>query len=165
MDEAVRKLAVVGWREFLALPDMGIRSIKVKVDTGARSSSIHAYDIEEFEKDGARWVRFNVHPLQRNDRKVVSVEAPVLDVRKVRSSSGEAADRYVVLTTAKIHDQVWQIEVSLANRDQMGFRMLLGREAIRGRMLVDPGGSYYGGLPKSKKRKKKIAPEPPQKES
>jgi hypothetical protein len=158
MDEPTSNFTIVGWREFIALPDMGIRSIKVKVDTGARSSSLHAYDIEEFEKVGQRWVRFNVHPLQRSDRKVVSVEAPVLDVRCIRSSSGAVTERYVILTTAKMQGQLWKIEVSLANRDQMGFRMLLGREAIRGRMLVDSGGSYYGGIPKIKKRKKRADP-------
>jgi hypothetical protein len=150
-----RKCLIVGWREFLSLPDMGIRSIKAKVDTGARSSSLHAYDIEEFEHMGQKWVRFNVHPIQHNDRKVVAVEAPVRDVRSVRCSSGEVSERYVVVTQLKLMGQIWPIELTLANRDQMGFRMLLGREAIRGRMLVDPGRSYFGGIPKKRNKNKR----------
>lgn len=148
-------LKVVGWREFLSLPDMGIRSIKAKVDTGARSSSLHAYDIEEFQRENKKWVRFNVHPLQHSDSKVVAVEAPVLDVRSVRSSSGDVTERYVLLTTLKLLGQTWPIELTLANRDQMGFRMLLGREAIRGKLLVDSGNSYFGGVPKRKKKDSK----------
>ncbi len=146
------KLKIVGWREFLSLPDMGIRTIKAKVDTGARSSSLHAYDIEEFEHEGKKWVRFNVHPLQHYDRKVVAVEAQVLDIRSVRCSSGEVSQRYVILTQLKLLGQTWPIELTLANRDQMGFRMLLGREAIRGRLLVDSGRSYFGGIPKKRNR-------------
>jgi len=146
------KLLIVGWREFLSLPDMGIRTIKAKVDTGARSSSLHAYDIEEFAREDQRWVRFNVHPLQHNDLKVVAVEAVVSDVRSVRCSSGEVSERYVIVTQLKLMGQTWPIELTLANRDQMGFRMLLGREAIRGRMLVDPGRSYFGGIPKRRKK-------------
>ena len=152
MARARDELTIIGWREFLGLPDMGIRAIKVKVDTGARSSSLHAYDIEEFMRDGQRWVRFNVHPLQHCDRKVVAVESPVLDIRSIKSSSGEVSQRYVIVTSAKLLGQVWPIEVSLANRDQMGFRMLLGREAIRGRMLVDANSSYFGGRPKRNKK-------------
>ncbi len=161
MEENLSRLEIIGWREYVSLPEMHIRAIKAKVDTGARSSSLHAYDIVEFEREGKRWVRFNVHPVQRNDSKIVEVEAPVLDVRGVRSSSGEVADRYVILTTARLLGQEWPIELTLANRDQMGFRMLLGREAIRGRMLVDSGSSYFGGIPKRKKRKRRDATPPP----
>ncbi|MEZ6134128.1 MAG: ATP-dependent zinc protease [Pirellulaceae bacterium] len=152
MDDSASPPDIIGWREYVSLPDLGIRSIKVKVDTGARSSSLHAYDITEFSRDGERWLRFCVHPWQRNDRKIVAAEARVLDVRSIRSSSGELNERYVIMTTARLLGQSWPIELTLANRDQMGFRMLLGREAIRGRMLVDPGRSYFGGIPKRKKR-------------
>jgi hypothetical protein len=135
----------IGWREFVGLPELGIRSIKAKVDTGARSSSLHAYGIVEFEQDGERWVRFQVHPIQHNDSKIITASALVLDKRPVRSSSGQVSERYVISTMLKLMGEIWPIELTLARRDQMGFRMLLGREAIRGRFLVDPGSSYHGG--------------------
>ena len=143
---------VIGWREWVALPELGIRRIKVKVDTGARSSSLHAFDIEEFERDNEKYVRFQIHPVQRKDTEQVAAEAKVLEYRSVRSSSGKASVRPVILTTVAWMGAAWEVELTLANRDQMGFRMLLGREAIRGRYLVDPGKSYNGGKPKRKKK-------------
>lgn len=153
MNEIVDKLGVVGWREYVSLPDMAIDSIKAKVDTGARSSSLHAFEIEEFTREGQRWVRFNVHPRQKDDLCAIAVEAPVLDVRNIRSSSGEVSERYVIVTALRLLGQTWPIELTLANRDEMGFRMLLGREAVRGRMLVDAGTSYYSGKPQRKQRR------------
>ena len=145
------KIQIIGWREFLTLPELGISHIKAKVDTGARSSSLHAFDIEPFSRDGIDYVRFKVHPLQRSERKVVTAEARVLDQRHIRSSSGESSERYVISTLVRLLQQEWAIELTLANREQMGFRMLLGREAIRGHMLVDSGNSYLGGIPHRKK--------------
>lgn len=147
-------LPVIGWREWVGLPDLGIKQIKVKVDTGARSSSLHAFDLRFFEKEGAPWVRFKVHPLQRKSDKTVRVEAAVLEYRSVRSSSGKATTRPVILTDIKMLGQTWPAELTLASRDEMGFRMLLGREAFRGRFLVDAGKSYYGGKPKRKPKTK-----------
>ena len=118
------QLRVVGWREYVALPDLGIRAIKAKVDTGARSSSLHAYEIVEFEQQGERWVRFQVHPIQHNDRRVIQASALVLDKRRVRSSSGQVTERYVISTTLSLMGESWPIELTLARRDQMGFRML-----------------------------------------
>ncbi len=155
MSQQKRPLSVIGWREWLGLPDLGIRWIKAKVDTGARSSSLHAYDLHEVERDGVRLVRFKVHPVQRDTRKVVDSEARVLEYRSVRSSSGKASLRPVILTSVTLLGQSWQVELTLANRDEMGFRMLLGREAYRGRFLVDAGKSYYGGKPTRKKQAKK----------
>ncbi|MCA9041482.1 MAG: ATP-dependent zinc protease [Planctomycetaceae bacterium] len=147
---------VIGWREWIALPDLGIDRIKVKVDTGARSSSLHAYDLQYFERRGTRYVRFKVHPLQRKTHEIVTTEAEVIDVRSVRSSSGKASKRPVILTNIILLEQTWPIELTLANRDEMGFRMLLGREAFRGRSLVDAGKSYYsGGNRRTKKEKKR----------
>lgn len=151
-----RQLAVIGWREWVALPDLGINKIKVKVDTGARSSSLHAYDLEEFVRDGEEYVRFKVHPVQRRTDEIIISEARILEYRSVRSSSGKAVKRPVIVTNVVMIDQTWPIELTLANRDQMGFRMLLGREAYRGRFLVDAGKSFYGGKPKRKKKKKKL---------
>ncbi|QDV23976.1 ATP-dependent zinc protease family protein [Aureliella helgolandensis] len=143
----------IGWREFVTLPELGIRNIKVKVDTGARSSSLHAYDIEPFQHEGREFIRFKVHPRQRSESKVVETEAPLLEYRHVRSSSGESAERPVILTQVRLFGRAWQIELTLANRDSMGFRMLLGREAIRGSCLVDSGRSYLAGIPKRKRKK------------
>ncbi len=148
-----KQLPVLGWREWVALPDLGIRQIKVKVDTGARSSALHAYDLHEIKKQGQTWIRFKVHPLQRNSRKVCASEAPVLEYRSVRSSSGRAALRPVIVTNLELLGVTWPVELTLANRDAMGFRMLLGREAVRRRFLVDSGKSYYGGKPKTRKPK------------
>ena len=141
------QLPVIGWREWVSLPELTIKTIKVKVDTGARSSSLHAYDLREFERGGHVWVRFKVHPVQRKSDEVVEAEAQVLEHRSVRSSSGRATVRPVIVTHVTLLDQTWPVELTLANRDEMGFRMLLGREAFRGRFLVDASKSYYGGRP------------------
>lgn len=148
-------LPVIGWREWVKLPDLGVKSIKVKVDTGARSSSLHAYDLHEFERGGEQWIRFKIHPVQRKTNEVIQTEAKVLEFRSVRSSSGKAALRPVIVTNIELLGLIWPVELTLANRDEMGFRMLLGREAFRRRFLVDAGKSYYGGKPKRKKRYKR----------
>lgn len=137
--------AVIGWREWVGLPQLGITSIKVKVDSGARSSSLHAFDLSVFSRNGSDWVRFSVHPIQRSRKHTVLAEAEVLDYRSVRSSSGIARMRPVIITNVELLGMIWPVELTLASRDDMGFRMLLGREAFRGRFLVDGGKSYYGG--------------------
>ena len=145
-------LPIIGWREWVSLPDWGISRIKAKVDTGARSSSIHAVNLQHFERDGAPWVRFRIHPVQRRSIKTVQVEARVLETRLIRSSNGKVASRPVIVTNIKLLGTTWSVELTLASRDEMGFRMLLGREAIRRRFLVDAGASYFGGKPKPKKK-------------
>jgi len=140
-------LPVIGWREWVSLPDLGVPTIKAKVDTGARTSALHAYNIERFEQDAIDRVRFKIHPVQRSKTETVHAEATVHDVRSVRSSSGKAQERIVIVTPLTVLGQTWEIELTLARRDKMGFRMLLGRQAIRRRMLVDPGASYAGGKP------------------
>lgn len=147
------KLPVIGWREWVSLPELGVKRVKAKVDTGARSSSLHALDLEEFEKDGEPWIRFQVTPRQRSNLDAKVVEAKILEYRNVRSSNGTTALRPVILTEVRMLGTVWPVELTLANRDEMGFRMLLGREAYRGRFLVDAGGSFYGGKPKRKKKR------------
>lgn len=146
------RLPVIGWREWVGLPDFGIKQIKVKVDTGARSSSLHAFDLHKFERDGAQWVRFELHPVQRKSDRTVHVEAEVLEYRSVRSSSGKASMRPVIVTNVTLMGVTWPVELTLASRDEMGFRMLLGREAFRRRFLVDAGRSFCGGKPKRKKK-------------
>lgn len=159
-------LSVIGWREWVGLPDLGIKRIKAKVDTGARSSSLHALHLEIFEQDGADWVRFTVIPTQNKTDRRVEVTARVLEVRSVRSSSGIAQLRPVIVTNVELLGVTWPVELTLANRCDMGFRMLLGREAFRSRFLVDAGRSYYGGKPPKKAKttfKKRPCPETKQK--
>lgn len=138
-------LPVIGWREWVSLPELGIDVIKAKVDTGARSSSLHAVDVEEFVRNSRRWVRFEVHPLQRNTSSTVLAEARLRGRRRVRSSSGEVDFRPVIRTRVEVDGRTWTIEVTLARRDEMGFRMLLGRSALKGRFLLDPGRSFLTG--------------------
>ncbi len=151
MPKETPKLPVIGWREWVSLPDLGIKQIKAKVDSGARSSSLHAFDVHLFQRGGEDWVRYKVHPVQRKKTKIVELETKVLETRSVRSSSGKASIRPVILTPVKLLGITWHVELTLANRDQMGFRMLLGREAFRRRFLVDAGSSYYGGRRKKRR--------------
>ncbi len=129
----------------MSLPDLGVDWIKAKIDTGARTSSLHAFDIREFERDGASWVRFRVKPWQDSQEDAVVVESPVHDRRAVRSSSGHAQDRFVVELLIRLYDREVLAEVTLSNRDEMGFRMLIGREALKHGYVVDPARSFVGG--------------------
>jgi hypothetical protein len=140
-----REKRVLGWREWVTLPELGISWVKVKVDTGARSSALHAYDVERYQRAGRAWVRFKVHPLQRNISRVVEATAPLFDQRDVRSSSGQIQSRYFIETTIELGGERWPIELTLVGRDEMGFRMLLGRQAVKGKFVVDPGRSFRLG--------------------
>lgn len=151
MNENHSNLPIIGWREWVGLPDFGIQKIKVKVDTGARSSSLHAFDLQQFERDDQTWVRFQIQPIQRKTTKTDPIEVPVLEFRYIRSSTGKATKRPVIITNVELLGVSWPVELTLARRDKMGFRMLLGRQAVRQRFLVDPGSSYYGGRPARKK--------------
>lgn len=136
------KLLIVGWRELIDLPDLKIRGIKAKIDTGARSSALHAYHIEEFKSNGKTMVKFFVHPYQRDTKQTAIAEAKLLEYRQVRSSGGHIQLRPVVETNVKLGHKQWSIELTLTNRDVMGFRMLLGRQAVRHKFLIDPGKSF-----------------------
>lgn len=137
---------VVGWREWVHLPELlDGEWVKAKVDTGARTSAIHAWDVQRFERDGREWVRFQLHPRQHDDAHVVSAEAPLVEEREVRSSNGDVERRVVIETAIALGGEHHRIELTLTNRDQMGFRMLLGRTGMAGRLLVDPGASYRLG--------------------
>lgn len=145
---------VAGWREWVALPDIGVPWVKAKLDTGARSSAIHAFDLEESTQNGEPWVSFAVHPWQKSEDDVVRVELPVVDRRIVRSSSGHEEERLVVATCVRVVGLDLDAELTLANRDEMGFRMLIGREALGGKLLVDSSQSYAGGRPRRSTRRK-----------
>lgn len=136
---------IIGWREWVALPELGIPAIKAKVDTGARSSAIHTFMIEPFESDEKRMVRFGVHPMQRRNDIEIFCEAEVLERRSVTSSTGHRERRYVIRTPIQIGHLTWSVEMTLAKRDNMNFRMLLGRTAIRENCLVHSGASYLTG--------------------
>lgn len=128
----------VGWQEWVQLPRLGLPLIKAKVDTGAKTSSLHAFDIVPFRQRGRRFVSFKVHPLQNNQRLVVACKAPLLDYRAVMSSSGCREERYVIETLLGLDDFEWKIQLTLSNREPLRFRMLLGREALANRVLINP---------------------------
>jgi len=141
---------ILGWREWVGFPELGIVQIKAKVDSGARTSCLHAFRVEPFEREGRGWVRFDIHPQQGNTEEVISCEAPVLDKRAVRDSGGHEEMRYVIETTIRIGDQSHTAEVTLTDRDTMKFRVLLGRSMFRGKYLVDANRSYLCGKKKRK---------------
>jgi len=150
--KSVKDRPLVGWREWVRLPELGISRIRAKVDTGARTSALHAFDVEVIERDGVEYVTFNVNPRQHSTSHVVAAEARLIDHRYVRSSAGRRTFRPVIETMVEIQGERWPIELTLIARDRLKFRMLLGREAMQGRLVVDPGRSYIGGKPKLRKK-------------
>ena len=144
MSETPHSNTLAGWREWAQLPDIGVPWIKAKLDSGAQTSSIHAYDVTAFARDGADWVRFRVRPWQRSDEDEAVVECPVHDHRRVRSSSGHVDERIVVLMRLVLVGRDVTAEVTLSNRDEMGFRMLVGRQALRHGFVVDASRSFLG---------------------
>lgn len=129
---------IIGKEEWCGLPELGLPAIKARIDSGAKTSSLHAFNISSFERGGKRYVNFDIHPLQDNRKIIQSCVGLVVDQRNVRSSSGEKERRLVIRTPIKLGQQTWEIEITLTNRDSMGYRMLIGREAMKERVLIDP---------------------------
>ena len=144
---------ILGSEEWCTLPELGIPSIKARVDSGAKTSALHAKNIAPFIKEGQNWVKFDINPIQNNVKTIIHCEAPLVDKRVVKSSSGFREQRYVIQTSLEIGNSIWIIEMTLTNRDSMGFRMLLGREAMSGRVMVDPEQQYLLGEPTSESLK------------
>ena len=138
---------ILGSEEWCSFPELGIPTIKARVDSGAKTSALHAINIAPFIKNESHWVKFDINPIQNNLKTIIHCEAPLVDKRIVKSSSGFREQRYVIQTNLQIGDSKWPIEMTLTNRDSMGFRMLLGREAMSGRVLVDPEQKYLLGQP------------------
>lgn len=132
---------VIGWREWVALPELGIHRIKAKVDTGARTSALHSFNLERYHEHGAPHVCFGVHPLQRDSETEVWCHAPVVDQRRVSDSGGHWESRYIIVTPVRLGGHTWPVEMTLTDRDSMLFRFLLGRAAMSG-LVVDPTASY-----------------------
>jgi len=131
-------LALIGWQEWCSIEGLSMPAIKAKIDTGARTSAIHAVDIKPFTRDNQLHVSFIVYPLQRNTEVKIECTAPVVDQRSVMSSNGSQEDRYVIRTDISMGDNRWEIELTLSDRDPLRFRLLLGREALKGRVLINP---------------------------
>ena len=150
---AKKQKILIGWREWVSLPDLAVPHIKAKIDTGARTSALHAYYVEPYKKKGERRVRFGLHPYQGSTSIAVECDAHVIDFRNVTDSGGHREKRYVISTYLEIASQVWEIEMTLTNRENMKFRMLLGRTAMNKKVVVDPGRSYLLGKPPRVKRR------------
>ena len=150
--------AIVGWREWVGLPDLGIARLRAKVDTGARTSALHAIRLKPFERDGKTWVAFHVEGERRSKGKPQH-EAQVVDQRMVKSSNGTMEMRYVISTALMLAGRRWPIEITLTDRSDMELPMLVGRSAMEGRLLVDPERSYLWHRPKRKSRKAASAQE------
>jgi ribosomal protein S6--L-glutamate ligase len=141
----LQEKVIVGSEEWCSFPDLGIPTIKARVDSGAKTSALHAINIAPFIKDGENWVKFDINPIQNNVKTIIHCESKLIDKRIVKSSSGFREQRYVIGSELEIGGKNWPIEITLTNRDSMGFRMLLGREAMSGRILVDPEQKYLLG--------------------
>ena len=153
MGENSRRIA--GWREWVGLTGLGVESIKAKLDTGARTSAIHAFDVESYKRDGERRVRFFIHPLQKDDKLAVACDEAVADIRTVSNPGGRREKRYIIRTELSLGGEAWPIELSLTDRDEMGFRLLIGRTAMQGRLLIDPDHSFLLGKEKRSRKVKK----------
>jgi len=144
---------MIGWREWVALPELGISRIKAKIDTGARTSALHAFALKPFQENGKKRIRFDIHPFQHDAETSVTCVADIIDKRWVTDSGGHREERYVIVTSLMMAGATWPVEVTLTERETMLFRMLLGRSALRGRFIIDPEKSFRT----KRKKKRKVA--------
>jgi hypothetical protein len=136
----------MGWREWAALPDLGIPAIKLKVDTGAKTSTLHAQQIQVFQQNNEDWLHFSLQPIRRYTHLTLQCQARILDQRIITDSGGHRELRYVIQSSISLGDKVWPIEITLTNRNSMQFRMLLGRSALQqGGVTIHPQASYLCG--------------------
>lgn len=142
MKKKLKKYKIIGWREWASLPDLKIKEIKAKVDTGARTSALHAFSLHPFKEGNKDKIRFDIHPEQHNDHVIVTCVADIVDKRWVSDSGGHREERYVIHTPIILAGEMWPIEITLTERDTMLFRMLLGRSAIRKKFIVNPARSF-----------------------
>lgn len=142
MLKTAKKYPTIGWREWVCLPELGITKIKAKVDTGARTSALHAFSLKPLVENGKNRISFDIHPLQHNTNEIITCVADVVDKRLVTDSGGHQEERYVILTPITMAGQTWSIEITLTERENMLFRMLLGRNALRKRFVVNPARSF-----------------------
>ncbi|MFT5753782.1 MAG: ribosomal protein S6--L-glutamate ligase [Flavobacterium sp.] len=149
----MQQKVIVGCEEWCSLPAIGIPTIKARVDSGAKTSALHAINIKTYSKDNQEWVKFDINPIQNNAKALIHCEAQLVDQRIVKSSSGFREKRYVISTNVSLGGKIWEIELTLTNRDSMGFRMLLGREAMSGRVMVDPEQKFVLGQPSNENLK------------
>lgn len=140
-----KQIDIIGWREWVGLPDLAIPHIKAKVDTGAKTSALHAYYVTPYEREGQTWVKFGLHPLQKDSLTCIECDALVKDVRRVTDSGGHSEQRYVIDTTLVVRGEEYTVEMTLTDRENMRFRMLLGRSALKHRFLVDSAKSFVLG--------------------
>lgn len=142
----ISQKVVIGKEEWCSLPSLNLPAMKARIDSGARTSALHAFNIHTYSVRGEKWVRFDVNPIQKDRRITVHCRAKLVDERDVKSSSGHTERRPVIQTVVKIGNIAQTIQLSLTNRDSMGYRMILGREAMQGRMLIDPEKSFLQGM-------------------
>ncbi len=141
-ENQTNRLPLIGWREYLSLPTLGIDKIKAKIDTGAKTSALHAFNVEIINQDNQEIVKFEIHPIQKDNQTSVIATVKLWEYRAVKNSGGGVEKRPVIMTTVSIGNYEWEIALTLTNRDAMGFRMLLGRDAVKNRFLVDCGNSF-----------------------
>ncbi|GJL94092.1 MAG: ribosomal protein S6 modification protein [Hyphococcus sp.] len=140
-----RARTLIGWREWASFPDLGIDRINAKIDTGAKSSAVHAFRIKERDIGGEAFVEFFLHPVQRRKTPEIFCRAPIAGTKIIRSSNGQEEERFVIETRLRLGGRFWKVDLTLTDRDAMGFRLLIGRDALRRKFIIDPGASYLTG--------------------
>ncbi len=145
MYPSIPLLTTIGWREWVSLPELKIPALKAKIDTGAKTSSLHAFNITPVQRNNMEFVTFDIHPVQKNNHFILTCEAPVIDKRIVKDSGGHEELRYVIKTALTLGTDNMTIEMTLSNRDNMRFKMLLGRHALKNKYCVNPAQSYLCG--------------------